>query len=117
MENKDKDFTEQETKAALDESIALNRLVVDLLGQKKRDTIGLWIVILVLILANLVEALLFVWYESQFETVNTTTTTTTTENNIDQSADEGNNDKTKNTYKNHKNGYQNYNQTKENRWK
>lgn len=91
MENRDKDFTEQETKAALDESIALNRLVVDLLGQKKRDTLGLWIVILVLILANLAEALLFVWYESQFETVNTTTTTTTTENNIDQSADEGNN--------------------------
>ena len=91
MENRDKDFTEQETKAALDESIALNRLVVDLLGQKKRDTLGLWIVILVLILANLVEAMLFVWYESQFETVNTTTTTTTTENNIDQSADEGNN--------------------------
>ena len=88
MENKDKDFTEQETKAALDESIALNRLVVDLLGQKKRDTVGLWIVILVLILANLAESLLFVWYESQFETVNTTTTT---ENNIDQSADEGNN--------------------------
>ena len=28
-----------------------------------------------------------------------------------------NNGKTKNTYKNHKNGYQNYNQTKENRWK
>ena len=86
--NRGENQIENETNDALKESIALNRLVVDLLNQKKRDTFCLWIVIIVLIVVNLFESILFVWYESQFETVSTTTTTTT-ENNIDQSADDG----------------------------
>lgn len=43
-----------------------------------------------MIIVNLVEAGLFVWYQLQYEDVSTVTTTTTTED-IDQSAESGNN--------------------------
>lgn len=43
-----------------------------------------------MIIVNLVEAGLFVWYELQYEDVSTVTTTTTT-GDIDQNAESGNN--------------------------
>ncbi len=62
----------------LEESLALNRITIDLLTQKKKEHFRLWIVILALILVNLIEVGIFVWYESQMEVTETTTTTTTT---------------------------------------
>ena len=67
----------------LEETQALNRITLDLLAQKKKEHIRLWIVILALILVNLLEVGLFIWYESQFETTTTTTTT------VEQDTDEG----------------------------
>lgn len=73
---------------ALQESMALNKIVLDLLTQKKKEHLRLWIVILALILVNLVEVGLFIWYESQFETTETETTTTVEQ---DTGEGEGNN--------------------------
>lgn len=70
----------------LEESLALNRITLDLLAQKKKEHLRLWTIILALILVNLIEVGVFIWYESQMETVETTTTTTTT---IDQDTGEG----------------------------
>ncbi len=76
---------EQQT---LQESLALNKITLDLLNQKKKEHLRLWIVILALILVNLIEVAIFVWYESQFETTETTTTTTVEQ---DTGEGEGNN--------------------------
>ena len=77
-------MTDEERKT-LEESMALNKIALDLLNQKKKDHLRLWIVILALIVVNLVEVCVFVWYESQFEVTETTTTTTT----VDQDTGEG----------------------------
>lgn len=69
---------------ALQESMALNKIVLDLLTQKKKEHLRLWIVILALILVNLVEVGLFIWYESQFEDTETITETT-----VEQDTGEG----------------------------
>ena len=79
-----------EKENALNESLAMTKLTIDLLNQKKKDSLRLWIVIIIMIIVNLVEAGLFVWYELQYEDVSTVTTTTTTED-IDQNAESGNN--------------------------
>ena len=79
-------------------SEALNKIVLDLLEQKRKEHFRLWIVILALVFVNLVEAAIFVWYESQMEYEETTTTTTTVEqdtgegngNNIYQSGEHAN---------------------------
>lgn len=76
---------EQQT---LQESLALNKITLDLLNQKKKEHFRLWIVILALILVNLIEVAIFIWYESQFETTETTTTTTVEQ---DTGEGEGNN--------------------------
>lgn len=68
-----------EKENALNESLAMTKLTIDLLNQKKKDSLRLWIVIIIMIIVNLVEAGLFVWYELQYEDVSTVTTTTTTE--------------------------------------
>lgn len=73
---------------ALQESLALNKITLDLLNQKKKEHFRLWIVILALILVNLIEVAVFIWYESQIETVETTTTTTVEQ---DTGEGEGNN--------------------------
>ena len=73
----------------LEESMALNKIVLDLLAQKKKEHLRLWIVILVLLFINLLEVGLFIWYESQFEEVAGTTTTTTT-TTVEQDTGEGN---------------------------
>lgn len=75
-----------EKENALNESLAMTKLTIDLLNQKKKDSLRLWIVIIIMIIVNLVEAGLFVWYELQYEDVSTVTTTTTTED-IDQNAE------------------------------
>ena len=79
-----------EKENALNESLAMTKLTIDLLNQKKKDSLRLWIVIIIMIIVNLVEAGLFVWYKLQYEDVSTVTTTTTTED-IDQNAESGNN--------------------------
>lgn len=71
---------------ALEESQALNQIVLDLLTQKKKEHLRLWVVILALIFVNLLEVGIFIWYESHMET-NTTTTTTTT---VEQDTSDGN---------------------------
>ena len=71
---------------ALKESQALNQIVLDLLTQKKKEHLRLWIVILALVFVNLLEVGLFVWYESKMEVSETTTTTTT----VEQDTGEGN---------------------------
>lgn len=82
-----------EKNAVLEQSIAMNNLVIDLLNQKKKDTFRLWVIIIILAVVNLIEVGLFVWYENQFETVDSmqTTTTNTTTENIEQDAESGNN--------------------------
>lgn len=77
-------------KELLNQSNAMNKVVIDLLNQKKKEHFRLWIIIIILVVVNLIEVGIFVWYENQFEEVTTSTTTTTTED-IDQNADEGNN--------------------------
>lgn len=71
-------------KQTLEEAQALNRIILDLLTQKKKEHTRLWIIILALIFVNLLEVGLFVWYESQFEITETTTTTT-----VEQDTGEG----------------------------
>ncbi len=78
-------MNEQEKINALDESLALNKIAIDLLNQKKKDHLRLWIIIIALIVVNLIEVCIFIWYESQMETVETVTTTTT----VDQDTGEG----------------------------
>lgn len=78
-------MNEQEKINALDESLALNKIAIDLLNQKKKDHLRLWMIIIALIIVNLVEVCIFIWYESQMETVETVTTTTT----VDQDTGKG----------------------------
>lgn len=80
MEN-NKKLVEKQT---FEESTALNKITLDLLEQKKKENLRLWIVILALIVVNLIEVSLFFWYESQFETTETLTTTT-----VEQDTGEG----------------------------
>lgn len=89
---------------ALENSMALNKIVLDLLAQKKKEHFRLWIVILALVFVNLVEFGIFVWYESQMEYVDTTTTTTT----VEQDTGEGNGN---NVYQSGE--YANYNEADE----
>ena len=75
---------------ALQESQALNQIVLDLLTQKKKEHLRLWIIILALILINLLEVSLFIWYESNMEVSEVTTTTTTSTTTVEQDTGEGN---------------------------
>jgi hypothetical protein len=77
---------EAETKA-LKESIALNKITIDLLNQKKKEHFRLWVIIIVLAVVNLLEVGMFVWYESQFDVSDNITTTTET---IEQDTGSGN---------------------------
>lgn len=63
----------------IEDAQAIAQIVLDLLNQKKKEHFRLWLVILALIVVNLLEVGVFVWYESQMETTDTTTTTTTVE--------------------------------------
>lgn len=69
---------------ALDQSLALNRIVMRMLDAKRREDFWLRIILIISILVNLLIAGIFIQYESQF-----TTTVTTTETTIEQDTGEG----------------------------
>lgn len=78
---------------ALDQSIALNRIVMTLLEQNKRRDRIISILLAVSIIVNALIVGGFLWYESQWEVTTTTTTTITQDsgkgngNNVYQSGD------------------------------
>ena len=45
---------------AFEESMALNRITLDLLNQKKKEHLRLWIVIIIMALVNLIEVGMFI---------------------------------------------------------
>lgn len=61
---------------SLDESIALNRITMQLLKDRAADCKRLWIALVISILVNLVLVGGFLWYESQWEKAETVTTIT-----------------------------------------
>lgn len=61
---------------ALDQSVALNRIVLAMLDGYKRQNLFLSILLFVSILANIAIAAIFIQYESQWEYETTTTTIT-----------------------------------------
>lgn len=63
-------------KDALDQSVALNRVVMTMLESKKREDFWLRIVLIISLLANIAIAGIFTWYESGWTTTATTTTVT-----------------------------------------
>jgi cytoskeletal protein RodZ len=79
--------TNENQNVALEESLALNKITIDLLNQKKKEHLRLWIIIVVMAIINLIETGMFIWYESQFETTSTTTTETEI---VEQDTGEGN---------------------------
>lgn len=80
-------------KNALDQSIALNRIVMTMLESKRREDFWLRIILIVSILVNVVITGIFTWYEGQWETTTTTITQDTGEgsgNNVYQSGKNAN---------------------------
>lgn len=76
--------TIRQQKDALDQSIALNRIVMKMLKDSQRKDLWLRIILIISILSNIVISGLFIAYESQFTTTTTTTTTT-----VEQDTGEG----------------------------
>lgn len=74
----------RESEDALDQSIALNRIVMTMLESKRREDVWLRILLIISLLVNVVISCIFIAYESQF-----TTTTTTEEITIEQDTGEG----------------------------
>lgn len=74
----------RESEDALDQSIALNRIVMTMLESKRREDAWLRILLIISLLVNVVISCIFITYESQF-----TTTTTTEEITIEQDTGEG----------------------------
>lgn len=68
---------------ALDQSMAVNRIAMQLLKDRAQDCKRLWIALIVSIFVNLCSIGGFLWYESQWEYETTTKTT-----NIVQDANE-----------------------------
>ena len=64
---------------ALDQSMALNRIVMALLQHQKESNKRLFIALVISLLINLFTAGGFLWYESQWEYTTTETITTTQE--------------------------------------
>lgn len=62
---------------ALDQSVALNRIVITMLESKRREDFWLRIILIISLLVNIAIAGIFTWYESGWEYNNTTTTTVT----------------------------------------
>ena len=78
---------------ALDQSIALNKIVMTMLESKRREDFWLRIILIVSILVNVVITGIFTWYEGQWETTTTTITQDTGEgsgNNVYQSGKNAN---------------------------
>ncbi len=68
---------------ALDQSIALNRIVMTMLESKRREDLWLRIILIISILVNIVICIVFVQYEKHMTTTETVTTT------IEQDTGEG----------------------------
>lgn len=64
-------------KDALDQSLALNRIVMTMLESKKREDFWLRIILIISILANIAIAGIFTLYESQWQYTDTVSTTVT----------------------------------------
>lgn len=64
----------REEEDALDQSVALNRIVMQLLKTKAKENKRLWIALVISILVNLFIVGGFLWYESQWGYTTTTTT-------------------------------------------
>lgn len=62
---------------ALDQSVALNRIVMTMLESKRREDFWLRVILIISLLVNIVIAGIFVVYESQWQYAETTTTTVT----------------------------------------
>lgn len=81
---------------ALDQSVALNRIVMTMLESKRREDFWLRIVLIISLLVNIVIAGIFTWYESQWEYTDTITTTVTQDtgegsgNNVYQAGENAN---------------------------
>lgn len=65
----------KEEEDALDQSVALNKIVMQLLKTRAQECKRLWIALIVSILMNLLIVGGFLWYESQWEYTTTTTST------------------------------------------
>lgn len=63
----------KEEEDALDQSVALNRIVMELLKTRAKENKRLWIALVINILINLFIVGGFLWYESQWEYTTTTT--------------------------------------------
>lgn len=63
----------KEEEDALDQSVALNRIVMELLKTRAKENKRLWIALVISILINLFIVGGFLWYESQWEYTTTTT--------------------------------------------
>ena len=74
----------RESDDALDQSIALNRIVMTMLESKRREDTWLRILLIISLLVNVIISCIFITYESQF-----TTTTTTEKITIEQDTGEG----------------------------
>lgn len=81
---------------ALDQSVALNRIVMTMLESKRREDFWLRIILIISLLVNIVIAGIFTWYESQWEYTDTITTTVTQDtgegsgNNVYQAGENAN---------------------------
>lgn len=64
----------KEEENALDQSVALNKIVMQLLKTKAQENKRLWIALVISLLVNLLIVGGFLWYESQWEYTTTTTT-------------------------------------------
>lgn len=69
----------KEEEDALDQSVALNKIVMQLLKTKAQENKRLWIALVISLLVNLLIVGGFLWYESQWEYTTTTTTEVTQE--------------------------------------
>lgn len=66
----------KEEEDALDQSVALNKIVMQLLKTRAQECKRLWIALIISILVNLAIVGGFLWYESQWEYTTTTTEST-----------------------------------------
>lgn len=73
MDSNIKDLKETQS---LDQSIALNRITLQLLKDRADDCRRLWIALIISILVNLVTISGVLWYESQWDRTETVTTIT-----------------------------------------
>ena len=72
---------------ALDQSVALNRIVMTMLESKRREDFWLRVILIISLLANIAIAGIFTWYESGWTTTATTTTGEGSGNNVYQAGE------------------------------